>query len=417
MRKYFLIFLFILTVFATTHSFSQWVQCSDGIGANHNITSVISAGGHLFAGSATGGVYRSTDNGGSWQASNTGLNNIFISSLYFSNNIIFAGTFGGGVFISVDSGSSWSAASGGLSNLYINCFYFSGNNIYTGTSDTLGNSGGVFASTNYGTNWSFAGLSGLSVRALIASGNFLLAGTGYNGTSGGIFRTSNGGANWIISNYGLPGFGLEVNHLSSIGANIYAGTGTGVYLSINNGGSWESISLQLSNVRVLSIAQFNSNLFAGTPNGVYVTTNYGVNWNLRNQGFVSGIYVRKLLTAGINLYAGTKEHSVWRRDANEIIGIRKTSEVVPDKFFLGQNYPNPFNNKSKIKYEIFETASVDITVFDVKGKKIFNLAEGNHSAGAYEIIFDGSKLASGVYFYKLSIDNIQCSIKKLVLIK
>lgn len=398
MKKYFLILLFYYVFINTLNSYSQWVQCSVGIGESHRITSVISGGSYLFAGSATGGVYRSSNSGDSWQSVNTGLSNTKVSALYFTNNNLYAGTIGGGIFVSTNSGESWSEASGGLTNLYISCLYYSDNKFYAGTSDTLGNSGGIFASSNNGISWTFAGLSGLQIRALLSSGNYLLAGTGYNGTTGGIFRTTNGGVNWYISNYGLLGFGIEVNHLSADGANIYAGTGTGVYLSINNGGSWESISIQLSGVKVNSIALNNFMMFAGTPNGVYVSTNYGVNWTMRNQGFLQGINVNKLLVAGNNLYAGTKEHSIWRRDANEIIGIRKITGEVPEKIRLFQNYPNPFNSIAKIRFEISKTSNTYIDIYDIKGCLIRNIVSGMYSPGIYELIFDGSDLASGIYY-------------------
>lgn len=416
MKKQIILIVLLLSVSVSKYSFPQWVQVSEGIGINHHITSIISAGNLIFAGSVSGGVYRSSGNGENWQTVNTGLSNTKVSALYFTNNILYAGTIGGGIFISTNSGDSWSASSGGLTNLYISCLYFSNNKIYAGTSDTLGNSGGVFFSTNNGTDWSYGGLSGLHVRALIGSGNYLLAGTGYNGTTGGIFRTTNGGVNWYISNYGLLGFGIEVNHLSADGANIYAGTGTGVYLSINNGGSWESISIQLSGVKVNSITQYNFTMFAGTPNGVYLSTNYGVNWTLRNQGFPQGVYVKKLLCTGNFLYAGTKEHSVWRRDAIEIIGIRKIPGEVPDKFSLLQNYPNPFNSLSKIRYEISKTSNTVIDIFDIKGCLIKNIVSGIYLPGVYELIFDGRDLTSGVYYCRMRAGEYG-QTRKMVIIK
>jgi len=416
MIKYFIIFLLILSVNVSHQSFSQWVQCSNGIGANQKITSIISCGSYLYAGSSTGGVYRSSDYGDNWQAVNTGLGNLSVSTLYYSNNKIFAGTFGSGVYISTDSGGSWSNASGGLSNFYINCFYYFGNKIYAGTSDTLGNSGGVYVTTNSGANWSFTGLTGLSVKAFTSCNNYLLAGTEYNGTTGGIFRTTNGGLNWAISNYGLLGFGIEVNALSADGANIYAGTGTGVYLSANNGSQWESISIQLSNVRITTLAFFNFMFFAGSPGGVYISTNYGVNWRSKNEGLPSDSYINTLYCTDAKLFAGVSGQSVWRRDANEIINIRKISEEIPTKFGLEQNYPNPFNPSTKIRFHITNKSNVRIIIYDVQGKELMEAISATYSAGTNEYEFNGINYPSGIYYCRLTADNKTETIK-MVLIK
>lgn len=91
------------------------------------------------------------------------------------------------------------------------------------------------------------------------------------------------------------------------------------------------------------------------------------------------------------------------------------SSIVSD-FALEQNYPNPFNPVTKITYQIPVDARVELSVYSISGELVTNLLNEFQQTGKYTVSFDGSNLASGVYFYKLNAgDFIQ--IKKLVLMK
>ena len=89
---------------------------------------------------------------------------------------------------------------------------------------------------------------------------------------------------------------------------------------------------------------------------------------------------------------------------------------VPDRFSLSQNYPNPFNPSTKIKFDIKETGFVKLKVFDVLGMEVETLVNEKLSAGSYETTFDGSKLSSGVYFYKIDAGD-HTDVRKMTLVK
>jgi photosystem II stability/assembly factor-like uncharacterized protein len=74
---------------------------------------------------------------------------------------------------------------------------------------------------------------------------------------------------------------------------------------------------------------------------------------------------------------------------------------IPTMFSLDQNYPNPFNPSTTIKYELPRTSHVSLTVYDILGREVSELVNEKKDAGVYEVKFDGSNLASGVYFYRL----------------
>lgn len=77
------------------------------------------------------------------------------------------------------------------------------------------------------------------------------------------------------------------------------------------------------------------------------------------------------------------------------------SPGLPQRFALSQNYPNPFNPVTQIRYTLASSADIRLKVFDMLGREIETLAAGKQSAGSYNVSFDASRLASGIYFYQL----------------
>ncbi|HSD64271.1 MAG TPA: aryl-sulfate sulfotransferase [Ignavibacteriaceae bacterium] len=88
----------------------------------------------------------------------------------------------------------------------------------------------------------------------------------------------------------------------------------------------------------------------------------------------------------------------------------------PVEFSLSQNYPNPFNPVSRIRYSIPKNSFVKLQVFDILGKEIDVLVNKEQAAGNYEVEFNGSNLASGIYFYRINAGKFN-SVKKMLLLK
>ena len=84
---------------------------------------------------------------------------------------------------------------------------------------------------------------------------------------------------------------------------------------------------------------------------------------------------------------------------------------------MKKNYPNPFNLTTTFEFTIPEDVIVILKIYDMLGQEIQTLVNDKLVAGQlYRIIFDGSKLASGIYFYKLESNNYK-AIKKFILMK
>lgn len=85
-------------------------------------------------------------------------------------------------------------------------------------------------------------------------------------------------------------------------------------------------------------------------------------------------------------------------------------------FVLDQNYPNPFNNQTTLEYALTETSDVNLEVYNTMGQLIATLVDGEQSEGRYEVFFDASGLASGVYLYRIIVDG-EADTRKLLLVK
>jgi hypothetical protein len=116
------------------------------------------------------------------------------------------------------------------------------------------------------------------------------------------------------------------------------------------------------------------------------------------------------------LVAWTHGRSAFSIDIGAPQGINSQSNLAFE-YKLFQNYPNPFNPTTNIKYQIANNSLVSLKVYDILGKEIATLVNSKQSPGTYEVSFEGSNLASGIYFYKLSVDNDQISIKRMTLLK
>ncbi len=95
--------------------------------------------------------------------------------------------------------------------------------------------------------------------------------------------------------------------------------------------------------------------------------------------------------------------------------ISSNSNSVND-FYLYQNYPNPFNPVTNLEFGISDLGFVTLKVFDITGNEIAFLINENKNPGIYKVVFDGSNLSSGIYFYKLTAGDF-CKTKGMLLLK
>ncbi len=144
---------------------------------------------------------------------------------------------------------------------------------------------------------------------------------------------------------------------------------------------------------------------------------YTISSNHQNMTYTS--YLDDPFSNGCNLLSGAVMH--YRPNIaiaiNETIPVNEEKTTIPTEIYLRDNYPNPFNPATRILYGIPKSSFVTLKIYDILGRLIDTPVNQFMPAGSYSIDWNAENLTSGVYFYKLYVDNIGTSIKKMVLLK
>lgn len=99
-----------------------------------------------------------------------------------------------------------------------------------------------------------------------------------------------------------------------------------------------------------------------------------------------------------------------------LTGVAEQVSNLAQDFRLEQNYPNPFNPSTTIRFSVPATNMVSLRVYDILGREVATLLEGQYTAGTYSYQWNARNLASGIYFYRLEAGNFS-QTKKLMLLK
>lgn len=266
----------------------------------------------VFAGASSRGVFRSSDGGGNWAESNTGLTNVEVYALAALGSSLFAGT-DFGVFATSDRGQTWQPASNGLPLVNLSlagvfdrvlALVTDGTNLYAG----LG-LGGVYRSRDQGRNWEAIneGLPQSFLQSLGASGTTLLA--SYLNRLGGaqLFRSTDQGQSWTVAGAGLPQNAVAA--FATLGGRLYAAAGAGVYVSTDDGLNWTAARQGLpDNIGVIALLASGTRLYAGTAGrGVFVSNDGGGSWMAASGNLPVNGSVVSLAANGANVLANVVE--------------------------------------------------------------------------------------------------------------
>ncbi|MBM2841390.1 MAG: Por secretion system C-terminal sorting protein [Bacteroidetes bacterium] len=109
-----------------------------------------------------------------------------------------------------------------------------------------------------------------------------------------------------------------------------------------------------------------------------------------------------------------------------IVGVAEENPPLPEVYSLSQNYPNPFNPTTVIRFALPQASEVTLNVYDLLGRRVTTLVDGEQSAGYHSVEWNGTnssgnKISSGVYFYRIearSGGGIHfASLKKMLILK
>jgi len=97
-------------------------------------------------------------------------------------------------------------------------------------------------------------------------------------------------------------------------------------------------------------------------------------------------------------------------------GVSDDTSTLP-AYILANNYPNPFNPVTTIKFSLSQPGNIALKIYDTRGQLVETLVEGNRSPNTYQYIWNAENVASGMYFYRLSVDGRTIDTKRMVLLK
>jgi hypothetical protein len=132
---------------------------------------------------------------------------------------------------------------------------------------------------------------------------------------------------------------------------------------------------------------------------------------------------RSQVTPEVMEFLESLDHYLAAEDFDRFMALVKTETGVPVEYSLGQNYPNPFNPSTIIKYSIAKSVHTTLKIYNILGQEVRTLVNEIREPGFYTITWNsrddsGTKVASGVYFYRLSMDGGRWSeTKRMVLMK
>jgi hypothetical protein len=156
------------------------------------------------------------------------------------------------------------------------------------------------------------------------------------------------------------------------------------------------------------------------------TVSRGVQTYTDNEYSFTNGYTNDMLSYDVRAYYepdGTYSDPQWQiaygepsASVNEnSISMQTKADEVPAEYSI-TNYPNPFNPTTTINYQLPENGLVTIKVYDMLGKEVATLVDGNRTAGYHNVTFDASRLTSGIYIYTITANNFVQS-KKMLLMK
>lgn len=106
------------------------------------------------------------------------------------------------------------------------------------------------------------------------------------------------------------------------------------------------------------------------------------------------------ITAEGDLFVASLVGTVTKMSLSQTTSVEPLDEIA-SSFRLEPNFPNPFQRETEIRFALEEASLVNLKVFDLMGREVATLVDGSLPAGAYRVVWDGSRSPSGMYFYRL----------------
>ncbi len=287
-----------------------------------------------------------------------------------------------------------------------------------------------YKTTDGGASWILCrtdstAYSHLTMRRIrFYSGTLGFACGGQFDVGGVVWKTTDAGLNWVSAPVSPePEFDLRIRTPSDIfaaGGDLEYGSAA-VY-TVNSGLNWSYENLECSGIVYTLAYRIPSEVWA--PLGgidrwaVSVDSGNAYSWQCVANPDTEAVFDAVFPNPSSGWAVGCRGRNctgIILKYNSAIIGI-PPNNPVPEKFSLSQNYPNPFNPATSIKFQLPKQEFVSLKVYDLLGKLVATLINEYKNAGYYEVKFDASNFASGLYIYRIEA-GVFTDTKKMVALK
>jgi len=373
-------------------------------------------------------LQKTTNGGTSWTLinppGNAGVMSSQHSPFLVDNNFFGFGTDNNGIVtLTTNGGTTWNSYSIAGRSGFVSAISFASDKL---NGMAAVNNSGLSKTTNGGVNWTSVNVAGIEGAFLpfvywIPNTNVVYA----SSSGGGVKESTDGGVTWTsMTSSGhndIRHMDFYINGTSIYG---YAIGSDGTTLSVNDNPLPVEMTYFTNTVKDNTVNLQWQTAIEINNSGFQIERSTSDNNNWTTVSFVRGFGNKSNPTSyqftDKNLQKGIYKYRLKQVDYNsnyEYFNLNSNVTIAaPKNYTISQNFPNPFNPVTNITYNLPVDGKVSIKVYDISGREISTLADGNMTAGYHTVSFDASNLPSGVYFYKISADNFK-DTKKMTLIK
>lgn len=346
-------------------------------------------------------IYKTTNGGDTWTAQNSGYTSMrFMSIFMFHPDTVLISGNNGIIVKTTNGGATWVTMPTGVTDQLWSLEFTSRTTGYC-----AGSSGRILKTTDAGISW-FGLTSGVQNQLYWLK--FLNDSLGYVCGSGILLRTTNRGNSWENMNFpSIPPFDQLRQLVFTDPATAYVIADVGRIRKTTDAGlTWTM--LNAGTTEALFGIEFvsPSTAYACGYNGVIIrTTDAGQTWMAQPSGLAEILYGIDFTSPDTG-YICTWSGKILKTTNSGITFLRQPDEGKPKEFVLEQNHPNPFNPSTHITFALPTRSFVRLQVYTVLGQEVATLINGDRAAGYYNIPWNGrdrfgSKVSSGVYFYRI----------------
>lgn len=400
MRKIYLIIFILLNTILLK---AQWFQLNNWTMDYFYSTFFVDQNTGWIVGQ-NGGIYKTQDGGITWEVQLSGVTTNLYSVFFISPNIGWVVGSASIILKTTDGGSNWIPQYTSVNTWFNEAFFINNTEGWL-----VGGNGTFLFTVDGGETWQ---QKQTNTSNFLNSVYFINSNYGFVvGGGGTIFHTTDGGDSWIdlsLSTY------TKLNCIRFASESIGWIVGEALFKTNDSGKSWLPI-LKSHKGSMSEIDCIDSlNAWIATDGHYLRTTNGGTDWITQENPSLRSQY--SICFADENNGWSVGNNGTILKTTNGGVTFIENDFTKSKDYLLQQNYPNPFNPSTIISYQLPITGNVTLKVFDVIGKEIVTLIDEEKNAGSYEVEYNASHLANGVYFYQLKAGDF-VQTKKMILMK